>query len=144
MVPHAGAAPIFSIPIAAFAAPSNCFLPEASRAATEKERGLLRGQNDTIAAVDFQQASLPPPRNEGAKTQVMPCVDLYLAGTVHNWRADKPITPKVLWEACREAAQAAGITKEVRPHLLRHSFATHVLENGADLPTCSCCWVTPI
>ena len=55
--------------------------------------------------------------------------------TKGGWRADKPITPKVLWEACREAAQAAGITKDVRPHLLRHSFATHLLENGADLPT---------
>ncbi len=56
-------------------------------------------------------------------------------GTKDGWRADKPITPKVLWEACRDAAQAAGITKDVRPHLLRHSFATHLLENGADLPT---------
>jgi integrase/recombinase XerD len=56
-------------------------------------------------------------------------------GTKDGWRADKPITPKVLWEACREAAQAAGITKDVRPHLLRHSFATDLLENGADLPT---------
>ena len=56
-------------------------------------------------------------------------------GTVYNWRADKPITPKVLWEACREAALTAGITKDVRRHLLRHSFATHLLENGADLPT---------
>jgi integrase/recombinase XerD len=56
-------------------------------------------------------------------------------GTVNNWRADKPITPKVLWEACREAALTAGITKDVRRHLLRHSFATHLLENGADLPT---------
>ena len=56
-------------------------------------------------------------------------------GTKDGWRADKPITPKVLWEACREAAQAAGIRKDVRPHLLRHSFATHLLENGADLPT---------
>ena len=44
-------------------------------------------------------------------------------GTEHNWRADKPITPKVLWEACREAAQRAGITKAVRPHLLRHASA---------------------
>jgi integrase/recombinase XerD len=56
-------------------------------------------------------------------------------GTVNGLRADKPITPKMLWEACREAAQRAGITKAVRPHLLRHSFATHLLEGGADLPT---------
>ena len=40
-------------------------------------------------------------------------------GTVNGSRADKPITPKVLWEACREAAQRAGITKAVRPHLLQ-------------------------
>jgi integrase/recombinase XerD len=56
-------------------------------------------------------------------------------GTIDGSRADKPITPKVLWEACREAAQQAGITKAVRPHLLRHSFATHLVEGGADLPT---------
>ena len=56
-------------------------------------------------------------------------------GTKDGWRADKPITAKVLWEACREAAARAGITKPVRPHLLRHSFATHLVEGGADLPT---------
>jgi len=56
-------------------------------------------------------------------------------GTINGSRADKPITPKVLWEACREAAKRAGITKSVRPHLLRHSFATHLVEGGADLPT---------
>jgi site-specific recombinase XerD len=56
-------------------------------------------------------------------------------GTEKGWRADKPITTKVLWEACREAAQRAGITKRVSPHLLRHSFATHLIEKGADLPT---------
>ena len=44
-------------------------------------------------------------------------------GTVNGSRADKPITPKMLWEACREAAQRAGITKAVRPHLLRNASA---------------------
>jgi len=56
-------------------------------------------------------------------------------GTVKNWRADVPITTKAPWEACREAAQRAGITKHVSPHTLRHSYATHLLESGADLRT---------
>jgi integrase/recombinase XerD len=56
-------------------------------------------------------------------------------GTVNGSRADKPITAKMLWAACQEAAQRAGITKPVAPHLLRHSFATHLVEGGADLPT---------
>jgi Phage integrase family len=56
-------------------------------------------------------------------------------GTVNGSRADKPITSKVPWEACQEAAKRAGITKRVSPHLIRHSFATHLMENGADLPT---------
>jgi hypothetical protein len=34
-------------------------------------------------------------------------------GTLHNWRADRPITPKVVWDACRAAAERAGLTKRV-------------------------------
>ena len=56
-------------------------------------------------------------------------------GTVKNWRADVPITTKVPWEACRQAAKRAGITKHVSPHTLRHCYATHRLEAGADLRT---------
>jgi len=56
-------------------------------------------------------------------------------GTVDGWRADKPITPKVVWDACQSAAQRAGLEKRVSAHLLRHSYATHLLEAGADLRT---------
>jgi len=54
-------------------------------------------------------------------------------GTVNGSRADKPITPKVVWQAVREACIRAGIKKPVSPHSIRHCFATHLLESGADL-----------
>lgn len=49
-------------------------------------------------------------------------------------RADMPITQKAVWHACREATKRAGITKAVHPHTLRHSFATHLFDSGAELP----------
>jgi site-specific recombinase XerD len=54
-------------------------------------------------------------------------------GTVNHLRADKPISEKIVWQAVREACERAGIRKRVTPHTLRHCFATHLLESGADL-----------
>ena len=46
---------------------------------------------------------------------------------------DHPIDPTVLHAACRSAVKAAGLTKRVTLHTLRHSFATHPLKNGTDI-----------
>lgn len=48
-------------------------------------------------------------------------------------RGDKPIDVQVLYAACRSATKAAGLVKQVSVHTLRHSFATHLLENGVDI-----------
>ena len=48
-------------------------------------------------------------------------------------RRGKQLTRAMVFTIIRSLAQSAGITKIVSPHTLRHSFATHLLENGADL-----------
>ena len=48
-------------------------------------------------------------------------------------RRGAPLTREMVFLMVREQAQLAGISKSISPHTLRHSFASHLLENGADL-----------
>jgi site-specific recombinase XerD len=56
---------------------------------------------------------------------------LFPGGRHHT--SDDTITDKVLWHACRNAAERAGIRKPIHPHTLRHCYTTHLYDAGTDL-----------
>ena len=53
--------------------------------------------------------------------------------TVFLSKNGKPLNRERIWGIVKDAALRAGINKNIFPHTLRHSFASHLLENGADL-----------
>ena len=53
--------------------------------------------------------------------------------TIFLSKNGKPLNRERIWAIVKETAVRAGINKNIYPHTLRHSFASHLLENGADL-----------
>jgi integrase/recombinase XerD len=56
-----------------------------------------------------------------------------MEATLFLSRNGKKLNREWIWNIVKEAARTAGINKNIHPHTLRHSFASHLLENGADL-----------
>ncbi|MGQ9800474.1 MAG: site-specific tyrosine recombinase XerD [Candidatus Saccharicenans sp.] len=65
--------------------------------------------------------------------EVRPSWDKAGSPAVFLTRRGKPFTRQGIWKILKTYGQEAGLREKIHPHVLRHSFATHLLERGADL-----------
>jgi site-specific recombinase XerD len=104
-----------------------------------------------IADIDSQRMIIHVVDGKGHKDRDLPLSPALLETLRAYWRwlkpriylfpsrmhrdSERPISDKAVWLACIQAAKRAGIRKPTGPHLVRHSYATHLLEAGTDLRT---------
>lgn len=101
-----------------------------------------------VSDIDSQRMVIHVCQGKGSKDRDVPLSPKLLETLREYWRSarpktflfpgyggDVPLTTKAVWHACHGAVKRAGIEKKISPHSLRHSYATHLLESGADLRT---------
>jgi len=84
-------------------------------------------------------------QGKGAKDLYVPMAETLLDRLREYWqqyqpthylfpgRRGKPLSSRHIYRVCVDAGLAAGIRQKVNPHLLRHSFATHLMDRGANI-----------
>ncbi|MGI2025929.1 site-specific tyrosine recombinase XerD [Endozoicomonas acroporae] len=86
-----------------------------------KERLVPMGQN----AIEWLQQYIRQARGD--------LLNQYDSRTLFPGRQGRPMTRQTFWHRIKRYNTIAGITTDVSPHVLRHAFATHLLNHGADL-----------
>lgn len=103
----------------------------------------------TCADIDSKRMVLRVHQGKGKKDRYVMLSERLLLLLREYWKATQPgrerlfpgkdadgfLSPGAVRDALRKAVAACGLTKRATPHVLRHSFATHLLESGADLRT---------
>ncbi|MCL1949536.1 MAG: site-specific tyrosine recombinase XerD [Turicibacter sp.] len=97
------------------------------------ERGLLKvfGKGSRQRLVPMGEVAIQALEDYLLKGR--PHLEKMLTDTLFLNRFGGQMTRQGFWKILKKQAALAGITKKMSPHKLRHSFATHLLENGADL-----------
>jgi len=76
-------------------------------------------------AIQAVRAYLSEGRPQILRNANLPCLFLNFRG--------RPLTRQGFWKIIKQYGKDAGIKKEISPHTIRHSFASHLLQGGADL-----------
>ncbi len=92
-------------------------------------RQAIEALNEYLAQAPIKATEAPP------QAACIPKRRTRVAEPLFVNRQGKRLSRLVIWQIVKRLARRANIKKKLSPHTLRHSFATHMLENGADLRT---------
>ena len=99
-----------------------------------------------VRDIDSKRMTIRVRQGKGMKDRYVPLAS-FLLGTLREYwrhcrpspllfpgrRPERPITTRHVYRVCVDRGRAAGISKHTNPHCFRHTFATHMLERGANI-----------